>query len=175
MAANREEHLTSMVVELFRDLKAGRSGPHDENRAARQQSGMAVVTRVQLEHVPREARTPRRHARTLEHPSRDHDVVSAPQSAVRPNGEAAIVQPIYGLNGDTFMDRCVEAVRVAFEEPDDLVTGHETIRGRAVVVLSWKTRHPVGREKCQRIPAFAPPALDDPSTLENDVLLACAP
>ena len=66
-------------------------------------------------------------------------------------------------------DRSPEAVGVALEVGDDLVSGHEAVGVVARVLAAGQLQVPVGRHEAEAVPPVAP-ALPHPSALEHDVV-----
>ncbi len=80
-------------------------------------------------------------------------------------------QPLHGGNRDAFPDGRFEARRVALQVRDDLVTWHEAVRVRPVVVAAGKPNHPVRRHQAEAVPAPSP-RLAYASPLEHDMVNA---
>ena len=169
MPADRQIHAPARAHQFLGDLRPRGPRSHHQHGAIRKLPGIAVSVRVHL-HRARVIRNDRRHHGALKRAGGGDHVISLdrPGRGLRPETRPAVAAP-------QVRDRHAAAHRggdgsgIGDEIIHDLVAGREFIAIDTGDRVAWHAVAPGGSVGVQPVPAFGPPALDDPVPFQNQV------
>ena len=172
--ADAQMHRTPGDVQVFGNLATRLATADDQNGAVWHGLRIAVVRRMQLQHVGGQTFGGARNHRGGVDAVGDHHLPGQPVAGAGVHGKLAVGRLAHRQHFDAFAQRRVEAGAIGVEVFDDLVLGHEAVGvGAAVGAVVGEARQaalPVGRDQAERIPARVAPLAEAALALEHHVL-----